>query len=154
MRKFFAALVLLLICFDCANSSAETNNDKGKINELEQKFIYCGTELEKKEQSCEEYFSTKCHYIFIDLNKKVQQCYKQILQEIFVSYYDLDAKSAEEKINTFTSFIYDEYFFMYTESKYCKENCGIAPYLYSEYATTYSLQTYIDKTIDELKSRS
>ena len=56
-------------------------------------------------------------------------------------------KQLNNSIHT-VKFIYNQYLFVYSETSYCKKNnCGVSPYLYSEYATTQQLSDYIAKLI-------
>lgn len=90
----------------------------------------------------------------MDTHKNTQNCYKEIAVSLFTKFYSQPEDKAEQRFNDFNKFIYDQYLFVFSETDYCKKNnCGIAPYLYSEYATTKQLHFYVNKIIRSVASR-
>lgn len=122
--------------------------EKNKIKELKKKFFDCSDTFNVEEKKCSEMWKMKCYNHLMQAHKNVQKCYKQTAIELFKTFYELSEKDAEKKYDTFQKFMYDQYLFVYTESDYCKKNnCGVSVYLYSEYATTQELYSYVNKII-------
>ena len=129
-------------------------NKKNKIKILQQKFINCTNTFEAEEKNCSELWRMKCYDHLMQANKNAQSCYKKIAIDLFKNYYDFSEIDAKKKVNLFQKFLYEQYSFIYNESKSCKRsNCGVSLYLYSEYATTQELQFYVQKIIGSLTAR-
>ncbi len=129
-------------------------NNRNKIKILKQKFIECLNTFEAEEQKCPELWSIKCYDHLMITNKNAQLCYKKIAIDLFKNYYDFSEYDAEKKFDMFQKFLYEQYSFIYNESNYCKRNnCGISLHLYSEYATTQELHTYVNKIISSVSAR-
>ena len=91
----------------------------------------------------------------MELNKNTQQCYINIAKELFWVYYNLEEIKTEQMFNKIKSFTYNNHLYIYQENNYCKtNNCGISSYLHSEYATTYAIKDYIEKTFFTIENYS
>lgn len=87
-------------------------------------------------------------------HKNTQQCFQKVATKLFTNFYGLSEKEANKKFEDFHKFIYDQYFFIFAETDFCKKNnCGLSLYLYTEYATTEELHNFIDKTITYIKNQ-
>ena len=145
-RFYFIFTVILLFSF---NAYAEILND----NEYE--LYLCQEKYIQKRQECTETWSIKCYDFLTNINKEAQQCYKSTAIKILTQFYNLSEKDAQAKIDKYISFIYDEYLFLYNNTNYCKQNnCGVSPYLYSEYTTTQELYDYIYKMIKSVSAHN
>jgi len=148
LRKFILILGLLLVI--SANTLAMEN-----FSTFDQKVLDCSALLENEYAKCPETWSMKCYGKLMEANHTTQKCYKGIAVELFVKFYGLSPNVATERIDTFQKFIYDQYFFVFSQTDYCKENnCGIGLYLYSEYTTTEQLRYYVNKIIRSLSARN
>ena len=124
-------------------------------NNFEKKLFACTEEYTLKKQECSETWSMKCYNFLTDINKKAQQCYKNTAIKILTQFYNLPEKDAKIKIDKYTDFIYNEYLFLYNDTSYCKQNnCGVSPYLYSEYTTTQELYNYVYKMIKSVSAHN
>ena len=146
MKKFWIfALTMLLSC----NVYAETLKDS------EQNLYLCQEIYMQKKKDCTETWSMKCYDFLININKKAQQCYKDEAVKVLTQFYNLSEQDAQNKIDKYVSFIYDEYLFLYNNTNYCKQNnCGVSPYLYSEYTTTQELYNYVYKMIKSVSAHN
>ena len=87
-------------------------------------------------------------------HKNTQQCFQKVATKLFTNFYGLSEKEANKKFEDFHKFTYDQYFFIFAETDFCKKNnCGLSLYLYSQYATTEELHNFIDKTITYIKNQ-
>lgn len=142
MKKL--VLIIGLIINICANAWAEDFESKQWYNKLNN----CTAIEENADKECSEKWSMKCYNHRMIIQKNIQQCYKELTVELFENFYGLPETKAIEQFDTYSKFIYNQYLFVYSETSYCKKNnCGVSPYLYSEYATTQQLSDYIAKLI-------
>ena len=103
---------------------------------------------------CYCFCNAKCFSYILTEQEKLQKCYQSIAVRIFTQYYGLSNNEALLKYNKHKEFLQQEYQFVYGNTIYCKENnCGIAPDLYSEYATSQGLYTYIKKTMSYIENQ-
>ena len=125
------------------------------LNEFEKELSSCQDKYTLKKQKCTETWSMKCYNFLTDINKEMQLCYKNAAVKILTQFYNVSEKDAQNKIDTYVSFIYDEYLFLYNNTNYCKQNnCGVSPYLYSEYTTTQELYNYVYKMIKSVSAHN
>ena len=142
MKKvLFVFVFAFTLLFSISISAKNLKNFEKELSECKEKYTL-------EEQKCNETWSMRCYNFLIDTNKKTQQCYKNTAIKMFFHFHNLSEKNAKTKIVNYTNFIYDEYLFLYNNTNYCvKNNCGISPYLYSEYTTTQELYNYVYKMI-------
>lgn len=139
----------MIICF--------TNNvwadDNLTTQRIEQSIKECAEIFQKEEQKCTDKWSMRCYDYLMSLNYKTQKCYVKIMTDIFSEFYGQDKEKASEKANEYINFMREQYMFIYGDTNYCrKNNCGISPYLYSEYATTQALENHVIRAIRVVKS--
>lgn len=149
MKKIIIAIGMI-ICF--------TDNvwagDNLKTYKVEQSIKECTEIFQKEEQQCTDKWSMRCYDYLMSLNYKTQKCYVKIMADVFSEFYGQDKEEASEKANKYVKFMREQYLFIYGDTIYCrKNNCGISPYLYSEYATTQALENYVTKAINAVRSR-
>lgn len=95
----------------------------------------------------------KCYNFLTDLHHKTQECYKDVGIKVLREYYNLSDKEAKERLNQYGDYIYNNYLFIYNNNEYClQNNCGVSPYLYSEYALTEAMRDYISTMIKAVYS--
>ena len=71
--------------------------------------------------------------------------------ELLIKFYGLSEQDAKNKIDKYSQSLYDENLFLYNDTLYCKQNnCGVSPYLYSEYTTTKEMQLYLTKMLKSI----
>ena len=146
--------ILLFLCSLICTFDVTAKDDITYINKISDEVKNCSQQFEIKEQECPESWSMKCYNHLMKTNQDTQICYKRIAVKIFEKFYNLPNDAANKKIDEYKNFIYDQYSFMYWETNFCKKNnCGISPDLYSEYATTQELQFYLNKMIGSISSR-
>ncbi|MBR1649116.1 MAG: hypothetical protein IJ689_05915 [Alphaproteobacteria bacterium] len=146
MKKFIFILSLF-ISFSCF---AQDDN----LSKFEDRFSKCTNAFNEENKSCSDISFTKCYYKRMEAHKTVQKCYKQIVTEMFEKFYGLSGKEAQERFDSYSKFIYEQYFFLFSETNHCKKNnCGLSLYLYSEYATTKQIQDYINAIINSISAR-
>ena len=122
---------------------------------FDQKVLDCSTILENEYTNCPETWGMKCYNKLMDAHHTTQKCYKKIAVDLFVKFYGLSPSVAVERCDAFQKSIYDQYFFIFAKTNYCKKNnCGIGLYLYSEYTTTEQLRYYVNKIIRSLSARN
>lgn len=142
MKKFLAILGVLSVL--SINARATEFQSKQWYNRLD----YCTAIEDKADKECSENLSMKCYNHHMRMQKNIQNCYKELAVELFENFYGLSETKAIKQFDTYSKFIYNQYLFIYSETSYCKKNnCGVSPYLYSEYATTQQLGDYITKLI-------
>ena len=147
MKRFvFIFAITLLFSF---NVCAETLSDS------EQRLYQCQKKYIQEKKECTETWSMKCYDFLINANKNAQRCYKDEAVKVLTKFYNLSEQDAQNKIDKYVNFIYDEYLFLYNDTNYCKQNnCGVSPYLYSEHTTTQELYDYIYKMIKSVSARN
>lgn len=151
MKKIYI-ISLLSFLISATSVSAEISSS---INKLDDDFIKCSDEFTKQSTTCPETWSMKCYNFLIDLHHKTRDCYKDVGEIIITEYYNLSDREARERLNQYDNYMYDNYLFVYNETNYCrKNNCGVSPYLYSEYATTEALKNYISTIIRSILARN
>ena len=147
MKKFILILAVLQVWGKCALAGEAT------ILEYKQALTKCYNDFEHSEKYCSDW-SAKCFSYILTEQEKLQKCYQSIAVRIFTQYYGLSNNEALLKYNKHKEFLQQEYQFVYGNTIYCKENnCGIAPDLYSEYATSQGLYTYIKKTMSYIENQ-
>lgn len=136
---------LLLILLGTMAIQAQAGENAEKIQIQARK---CYTSFQEKEQKCPDTWSMKCYNYLLSAHKDTQECYKKIATALLRQFYDLSASEAENKFDEYDDFIHRQYLFIFNDSTYCKQNnCGVSPYLYSEYAATQNIQNYVDRII-------
>ena len=118
MKRFmFIFILILLFSF---NVRADI------LNEFEKELSLCQDKYALKKQECTETWSIKCYNFLTDINKETQLCYKNTAVKILTQFYNVSEKDAQNKIDEYVNFIYDEYLFLYNNTNYCKQNnCGV-----------------------------
>ncbi len=150
MKKIVCRYCLCLILF--ATTTAQAQNTIGTYKKALNK---CYDDFIEQERQCPEKGSFKCYDFLTGLNQKTQQCIKNVGIQILQQYYALSEKDAQDKLNQFNQLIYNHYLFIYNDSSYCmKNNCGVSPYLNSEYTTTQALNDYAQKMINTISARN
>ena len=148
MQKF--ALILGFILSLSASAWAENFLPEKWYDKL----AHCTAMGERVEQRCQEKWSIKCYNYRMQTQKNIQQCYKEIAVDLFENFYGLSEIKAKEQFDVYNKFIYNQYLFVFLEMKYCQQNnCGVSPYLYSEYATTQEMHNYVNKIIGAISAR-
>lgn len=151
MKK--CVLLFFLSLIFASNTYAAEKIDKKQITKYKNQFKQCLNEYQKNIEHCPEDGFVKCHNYKISVSHATQSCYKNIVANIFTKFYSLSSKDASEKIDGFTKYIHDQYFFVIAGLDYCKQNnCGTSVNLYSEYATTQALEDYANKAILTLET--
>ena len=124
------------------------------IKDYEKELSHCVDTFVLAEQKCSEKGSMECYDFLMSLHKKTQQCLKHTGTQILKQFYALSEQEAEDKLNKFSQFMYDNYLFLYNDTSYCQQNnCGVSPYLNSEYTTTKELDDYIHQMINSISAR-
>ena len=142
----------MFLAFDI--HSKETTS-VSEIDNITNNFEHCTELFQSDEQKCPETWTMKCYNHLLSTHGMVQKCYKNVAVKLFEKFYGLSLKEASNRIDEYNKFIYDQYLFIYNDTSYCKQNnCGVSPYLYSEYATTQSLQKYIQRIIKSVDARN
>ena len=123
-------------------------NDENEFNKLKNNFNLCTKELETYEQNCSEKWKYKCYKELMDANQKTQKCYINIAKEFFLIFYNQNYDKTLQMFEEIADFAYKKHLFIYQENNYCKHNnCGTSTYLRSQYAATYAIKDYIDKSL-------
>ena len=148
MKQFLSFFLLSIIC--CPNLFAAEN-----IETFEKEFISCIETYKQQEEKCPELWSMKCYDHLMSAHKNTQQCFQKVATKLFTNFYGLSEKEANKKFEDFHKFTYDQYFFIFAETDFCKKNnCGLSLYLYSQYVTTDQLRYYINKIIRSISARN
>lgn len=154
MKKSFLSFVFAMSVLLVLNVFAEEENLSQKVNPLYMGFDECQRLFDVKKQRCSESGSFECYDYLTALHREVQKCYVDIGIDLFTEFYNLKNETAREKLNQFVTFAYENYLFIYAETNFCNENeCGISPYLYSEYATTELLKDYVERILSSIAAR-
>ena len=149
MKKSFLIFFLLGIIL-CPNVSASEKS----IDAIEQEFISCNEAYTQQEQKCPESWSMKCYDHLMSNHKTTRQCFQKVAVKLFEGFYGLSKQEAEKRFDDFYKFIYDQYFFIFAETDFCKKNnCGLSIYLYTEYVTIKELHHFIEKIIVYMKNQ-
>ncbi len=129
------------------SNSAFAQDKEGIEKEIKQ----CTNTFIQKEATCPEKWSIKCYEFLINANQQAQACYKNIMIELLIKFYGLSEQDAKNKIDKYSQSHYDENLFLYNDTLYCKQNnCGVSPYLYSEYTTTKEIQIYLTRMLKSI----
>lgn len=151
MKKFFLFLGMVGSLISYTSAYAKTTI----VKNFETAIAQCSDTFQIEDKQCSETWSIKCHNYRMQANRNVQKCYKKIALDLFVNFYGLSETEAQERFDSFSNFIYNQYLFVFSETKYCKENnCGTSLYLYSEYATTQELQQYVNRIISSISANN
>jgi hypothetical protein len=149
MKKFFV-LIMIYVTLSPNVFASEKN-----IETLEKKFIDCCETYKQQEQKCPESWNMKCYNHLMSTYKNTQKCFRNIAVELFENFYGLSKHEAEKKFEDYNKFIYDQYFFIFAETDFCrKNNCGISIDLHSEYTTTDQLRYFVNKIIRSISARN
>lgn len=125
------------------------------IDRFMKEFEHCTELFQSDERKCPETWTMKCYNHLLSAHGMVQKCYKDVAVKLFEKFYGLSLKEASTKIDEYNKFTYNQYLFIYNDTSYCKQNnCGVSPYLYSEYATTQNMQNYIQRIIKSVDARN
>ncbi len=147
-KSIFLSWLCLVLFFSSAVMA------QNSISDYEKELFRCHHDFIKKEQECPEKGSFKCHDFLMNLNQETQKCIKGVGVQILQKFYALSEGTAQNKLNDFSRFIYDNYLFVSNNTIYCTQNnCGGSPYLNSEYTTTQALNDYVQKMINTIASR-
>ena len=150
MKKFVFALIMAILL--STNAQAETSNF---VSDYEKELANCLENYKQQQKQCSETWSMKCYNLLTKINQNARLCYKNTATTILTKFYNLSNKEAQTKIDQYVSFIYNEYLFVYNNTDYCVENnCGVSPYLYSEYTTTQELYEYVYKMIKSVSAHN
>lgn len=150
MKKILLFLTALICCI----TDVYAKDDITYINKISDEVKNCSQQFETKEQECPDSWSMQCYNHLMKANQDTQNCYQKTAVQIFEKFYELSNEEANKKIDEYKNFIYNQYSFIYSETNFCKKNnCGVSPYLYSEYATTQELQFYLNKILGSILSR-
>ena len=148
MKTFTLVLCVFFILY--SNVGAKEITIENYRNQLEQ----CLEIFKTEEEKCSEKWRVKCYNHLMKTNEKTQRCYKNIAVDLFKKFYNLSEKNAINRFDEYSTFINKQYFFIFAETNFCKNNnCGISLNLYSEYATTQQLYDYVNKIINSISSR-
>jgi len=151
MKKYIICFFVLLLF--STNSNAQNNIISNQIQNYRNMFENCSSTYQKDIENCPFDSFTQCNNYKQSISYKTQQCYKDIAINIFTKYYNLTTKTANQKVDDFTKYIYEQYLFITSEVEYCKQhNCGTSVYLYSEYATINALEDYVNRLIITLQT--
>ena len=142
----------MFLAFDIQAKEDISTSDIGSIIK---EFEHCTELFQSDEQKCPETWTMKCYNHLLSAHGMVQKCYKDVAVKLFEKFYGLSLKEASKKIDEYNKFTYNQYLFIYNDTSYCKQNnCGVSPYLYSEYATTQNMQNYIQRIIKSVDARN
>lgn len=145
-------VLLFLLSFLYVNNNVVLAEELN-INEYKQVLTQCYNNFEQDEKRCSDW-NSRCFNHLLAEQEKLQKCYQKVAVSIFTEFYDLSNEDAMQKFDNYKNFLQIEYKFIYSDSIYCKKNnCGIAPNLYSEYATSQGLYNYINKTINYIENQ-
>lgn len=148
--KIFSILFLGMVLISVTTVKAETLSS---INKIDDSLAKCLDDFTKQSKECSETWSMKCYNFLTDLHHKTRECYKDVGIKVLREYYNLSDKEAKERLNQYGDYIYNSYLFIYNNNEYClQNNCGVSPYLYSEYATTEAMRDYISTMIKAVYS--
>ena len=141
--------LLIIVFFLLLSSNVDaTEKDITSIDSLKKQYAECGKIFEQEKQKCQESWSMKCFDYLISLNHKTQDCYVNIAKKMFTKFYGQSEDKTVKQMAEYINFMYEQYLFIYGDTNFCKKNnCGISPYLYSEYAATYAIKDYIFKAM-------
>ena len=129
-------------------------NTKLLLEKNGKEYTKCQHFFENEKQNCQESWSMKCYNYLISLNQKAQDCYVNVAKNIFAEFYGQSEEKTSEKMAEYIKFMYEQYLFIYRDTNFCKKNnCGISPYLYSEYATTHAVEDYVFKALKSVETR-
>lgn len=144
-------LILVLLLLNISPSQALDNPQSSDI--LSNQANKCRENFLTKEQECPDSWSTKCYDYLINLNQQTQNCYIKIANEIYQKHYNQNAQKVQNDLKNYVKLTYEQYLRTYSETDFCiQNNCGISPYLYSEYATTQVVEFYINKLLNSIKA--
>ncbi len=154
MKKVFFSFVFAAGVLLALNVFADEKNLSQKLEPFYKSFGECQRLFDVKKQRCSESGSFKCYNYLTALHHEVQKNYVDIGIDLFAEFYNLEDEAAQEKLSKFITVAYDNYLFIYAETNFCRgNNCGISPYLYSEYATTELLKDYIGRILSSITAR-
>ncbi len=152
MKKIYIILFSMFLTFDL---QAKEDISVSDIDRFMKEFEHCTELFQSDEQKCPETWTMKCYNHLLSAHGMVQKCYKDVAVKLFEKFYGLSLKEASTKIDEYNKFTYNQYLFIYNDTSYCKQNnCGVSPYLYSEYATTQNMQNYIQRIIKSVDARN
>ena len=152
MKRIYIILFSIFLAFD---TQAKENISASDIDNFMKEFEHCTELFQSDEQKCPETWTMKCYNHLLSAHGMVQKCYKDVAVKLFEKFYGLSLKEASKKIDEYNKFTYNQYLFIYNDTSYCKQNnCGVPPYLYSEYATTQNMQNYIQRIIKSVDARN
>lgn len=152
MKRIYIILFSLFLAF---NTQAKEDISASDIDSFMKEFEHCTELFQSDEQKCPETWTMKCYNHLLSAHGMIQKCYKNVAVKLFEKFYGLSSEEASTKIDEYNKFIYNQYLFIYNDTSYCKQNnCGVSPYLYSEYATTQSIQDYIQRIIKSIDARN
>lgn len=151
MKRIYIILLSIFLAFD---TQAKEDLSASDIDNFMKEFEHCTELFQSDEKKCPETWTMKCYNHLLSAHGMVQKCYKNVAVKLFEKFYGLSPKEASTKIDEYNKFMYNQYLFIYNDTSYCKQNnCGVSPYLYSEYATTRELGIYIQKIITYIKNQ-
>lgn len=149
MKKLLIVSFLTLLSFQ-----TYAIDDRNNVEALGNRIDKCRDTFLKNEKECPESWSMRCYNHLITVNQQAQNCYTDTAKNIFHTYYSEHEKEALEKLKEFQNLIYNHYLFIYENTDYCtKNNCGVSPHLYSEYATTIAMQDYLITALKSIEAR-
>lgn len=89
----------------------------------------------------------------MDALAKTRRCYEQLSSKILTEFYDQTPQKAKQRTEEFSSFMYNQYLFVFADTEFCtKNNCGLSVYYNAQYNTTvHALPDYISRMIDSIR---
>ncbi len=151
MKRSLLAIVFFLLVTGNVDAAEK---DMRLVDELGKDYNECGKFFAQEKQKCPESWSMKCYDYLISLNHKTQDCYVETAKNIFAKFYGQSEEKTTKKMAEYIKFLYEHYLFIYGDTDFCKKNnCGISPYLYSEYATTQAVEDYVFKALKSIENR-
>ena len=145
------ALGMLCLVFDV---QAKEERISSEIDILSKEFEHCEMMFKINEQKCSDSWKMQCFNHLRSVHNDVTKCYKKVATDLLQNFYGLSNHEADKKYDDYVNFVYDQYLFLYNDNTYCKKNnCGVSPYLYSDYATTQDIHNYIQRMLQSVKAR-
>lgn len=149
-------MFLILSFFVIATSSAQAdiNSDSKLLDQYEKQLAQCSENFEKLKINAPIQDSmTKNYYYMMDALAKTRTCYEQLSSKILTEFYDQTPQKAKQRTEEFSSFMYNQYLFVFADTEFCtKNNCGLSVYYNAQYNTTvHALPDYISRMIDSIR---
>lgn len=154
MRYFMkkSAIIFSLIFITCSCDDIQKNSDKKLLDQYTRELIDCSETFNKQTQNTDNSGFMQRHYTDMDAIKSAQECYRKTAVKVLTHFYNLTPNQAMQRFDNYRDFIYNQYLFLYGNTTRCqKENCGFSIYAFSEFATTYQIDSYTYHLITSLE---